>query len=81
MNLNKEHVGFPGGAAVKNLPANAGDTGDAGSIPRLKRSPGKGNDNPLQYSSLENFMERKAWQWGECGLSEALPGNRPGWKK
>ena len=55
-------MGFPGGAAVKNLPANAGDTGDAGSIPGLKRSPGKGNDNPLQYSSLENFMERKAWQ-------------------
>jgi len=60
--LNKEHVGFPGSAVVKNLPANAGDTGDAGSISGLKRAPGKGNDNPLQYSSLENFMERKAWQ-------------------
>ena len=55
-------MGFPGGAVVKNPPANAGDTGDAGSIPRLKRPPGKGNDNPLQYSCLENFMERKAWQ-------------------
>jgi len=39
--------GFPGGALVKNLPANAGDMG---SIPGLGRSPGKGNGNPLQYS-------------------------------
>ena len=39
---------------VKNLPANAGDTGEAGSIPGLGRSPGEGNGNPLQYSCLEN---------------------------
>ena len=38
---------------VKNLPANAGDTRDMGSIPGLGRSPGKGNGNPLQYSCLE----------------------------
>ena len=38
---------FPGGSAVKNLPANEEDTG---SIPGLRRSPGEGNDNPLQYS-------------------------------
>ena len=40
--------GFPGGSVVKNLPANAGNTGDAGSIPMLERSPGGGNGDPLQ---------------------------------
>ena len=43
---------------VKNLPANAGDGRDAGSIPGLGRSPGKGHGNPLQYSCLENSMDR-----------------------
>ena len=47
---------------VKNLPANAGDTGDIGSIPGLERSPGGGNGNPLQYSCLKNPMDRGAWQ-------------------
>ena len=47
---------------VKNLPANAGDIKDAGSIPRLGRSPGGGNGNPLQYSCLENPMDRGAWR-------------------
>ena len=47
---------------VKNPPANAGDTGDAGSIPGLGRSLGEGNGNPLQYSCLENPMDRGAWQ-------------------
>ena len=42
--------GFPGGANGKELPANAGDTGDAGLILELGRSPGGGHDNPLQYS-------------------------------
>ena len=45
---------------VKNLPANAGDVRDMGSIPGLGRSPGEGNGNPLQYFSLENFMDRGA---------------------
>ena len=45
--------GFPGGAEVKNLLANAGDAGDSGSIPGSGRSPGGGNGNPLQYSCLE----------------------------
>ena len=44
---------------VKTQPANAGDTG---SIPRLRISSGKGNDNPLQYSCLGNLMDRGAWQ-------------------
>ena len=52
---------FPGGAVVKNPPANARDTRDAGSIPGLGRSPGVGNDNPLQYSCLGNLMDRGAW--------------------
>ena len=43
---------------VKNLPANAGDVIDAGSIPGLGRSPGGGHGNPLQYSCLENPMDR-----------------------
>ena len=46
----------------KNLPANAGDTRDAGSIPRSGRSPGGENGNPLQYSCLEKSMDRGAWQ-------------------
>ena len=54
--MNNE--GFPGGLAVKNLPANAGD---AGSIPGLGRSPGEGNGKPLKYSCLENSMDRRAW--------------------
>ena len=52
---------FPGGAVAKNLPANAGDTGDASLIPGSGRSPGVGDDNPLQYSCLENSMNRGAW--------------------
>jgi len=47
---------------VKNLPANAGDAGDVGSIPGLGRSAGKRLDNPLQYFCLENSMDRGAWQ-------------------
>ena len=49
--------GFPGGSVVKNLLVNAGD---AGLIPGLGRSPGEGNGNPLQYSCLENPMDRGA---------------------
>ena len=46
---------------VKNPPANAGDVRDAGSIPGSGRSPGGGHGNPLQYSYLENPMDRGAW--------------------
>ena len=49
------------GIVVKNLPANVGDTRDLASIPGLGRSPGEGNDTPLQYSCLENPMDRGAW--------------------
>ena len=47
---------------IKNPSANAGDVRDAGLIPRLGRSPGEGNGNSLQYSCLENPMDRGAWQ-------------------
>ena len=46
---------------VKNLPASAGDIRDMGLIPRSGRSPGEGHGNPLQYSFLENFIDRGAW--------------------
>ena len=46
---------------VKNLPAKAGVTGDTGSIPGLGRSPGEGNGNPLQYSCLNNPMDKGEW--------------------
>ena len=47
---------------VKNRPANGGDSRDMGLIPGWGRSPGEGNDNPLQYSCLGKPMERGAWQ-------------------
>ena len=47
---------------VKNPPVNAGDVRDAGYISESGRSPGEGNDYPLQYSCLENLMDRGAWQ-------------------
>ena len=54
--------GFPAGAVVKNLPANAGDPRDLSSIPGSGRSPGVGGSNPLQYSCLEIPMDRGPWQ-------------------
>ena len=50
--------GFPGGSDSKESACNAGDPG---SIPGSGRSPGEGNDYPLQYSCLENSMDRGAW--------------------
>ena len=58
-----------GGTNVKNLPANAGDIRDVGSIPGLGRSPGGGHGNPLQYSYLENPMDRVAWQATVHGIT------------
>ena len=54
-------LGFPGSLAVDNPPANTGDTRDVGLTPGLGRSTGKGTGNPLQYSCLENPMDRGAW--------------------
>ena len=58
-------LSFPGGPVVKNLPANAG------SIPGLGRSPGEGNGNSLQYSCLENSMDRGAWQTIVHGVTKS----------
>ena len=55
---------------VKNLPAKAGDIRDMGSIPGSGRSPGKGNGNPLQYSCLENPIDRGAWQAAVHGVTK-----------
>ena len=53
---------IPDGAVVKSSPANTGDPRDACLNPELGRSPGVGKGNPLQYSCLENSMDRGAWQ-------------------
>ena len=53
--------GFPGGTVVKNLPAKAEDTRDAGSVSGSGKSPGVGTGNPLQYSCLGNSTDRRAW--------------------
>ena len=54
-------MGFPGGSVVKDLPAGIGDARDMGLISGLGKPPGVGNDNPLQYSCLENSMDRGTW--------------------
>ena len=56
---------------VKNLPANTGNIRDKGSIPGLGRSPERGHDNPLQYSCLENPMDRGACWATVLGVSES----------
>ena len=56
---------------IKNLPASAGDVRDVGSISGLERSPGEGNGNPLQYSFLENPMNRGAWQATVPGVTKS----------
>ena len=58
----KLNSGRLSGKVAKNLPDNAGDTGETGSIPISRRSPGEGYGNPLQYSGLENPMDRQAWK-------------------
>ena len=56
---------------VKNLPANAGDIRDMGSILGFRRSPGEGHSNPLQYSCLENSMDKGAWQATVHGFTKS----------
>ena len=56
---------------VKNSPASVGDLRDMGSIPGLGRSPGEGNDNTLQYSCLENPMDRGAWRATVHGVAKS----------
>ena len=62
------YMGFLGGSTVKNLPANAGD---AGSIPGSGKSPGEGNDNPLQYSCWDDLIK-------ECGGLQSMGSQRVG---
>ena len=57
--------------AVKNPPASARDGRDMGSTPGWGRSPGGGHDNPLQYSCLENPMDRGAWQATVHGVTKS----------
>ena len=60
--LNENLLGFPGGPSGKEPPANARDVRDTGWIPGLGSSPGAGHSNPLEYSYLENPMDRRTWQ-------------------
>ena len=70
--------GFPDGSVVKNLPVNAGETGDVGSIPGLGRSPGGGNSKPLQYSCLRKSHGQRSlaiyspWGRKELDTTERL---------
>ena len=64
-------MGFPGGTVLKNLPATAGDERDTVSIPGSGRYPRAGNGNPLQYSCLENPMDRGAWRDTVYGVIES----------
>ena len=63
--------GLPGSSVVKDLPANAGDTGDMDLILGSGRFPGVGNGNTLQYSCLENSMDRGAWQAKVHGVTKS----------
>ena len=65
------HVGFPGSSADKESACKAGDLG---SVPGLGRSPGEGNGNSLQYSCLENPMDRGACQATVQGVPESRTG-------
>ena len=56
------YLSFPNGSVDKEFTSSAGDIGDVSLIPGSGRSPGGGHDNPLQYSCLENPMDRGAWR-------------------
>ena len=63
--------GFPDGSVVKNLPANAGDVRDLGSVSEMGRAPGGREGNPLQYSCLGNPMDRGVWWAAVCGVTQS----------
>ena len=71
MSIHIHILGYLGSLVIKNLPANAGDTG---LTPGSGRSSGEGNGNPLQYSCLGNLMVRGAWQDIVHGVAKGLDG-------
>ena len=64
-------MGLPGGSVVKNLPVNATESGDVGSVPGSGRSPEVGNGNLLQYSCLENSMDGGPWRTTVHGVTKS----------
>ena len=66
--------GFPAGTNIERLPDNAGDIRDIISISELRKSPGGGHGYPLQYSFLENSMDRGAWQATVHGVATSWTG-------
>ena len=66
--IDMADLGFPGGSHSK---ATTCDAGDLGSIPGSLRSPGEGNGNPLEYSCLENPMDRGAWRATVHGVAKS----------
>ena len=68
LSMNRFNEGFPGDPSGKELPASAGDSRDAASIPGSGRAPGGGHGNPLQYSCLENpHAQRKLLGYSPWG--------------
>ena len=63
-------IGVPGSSASKESACDTGDAGDVGSIPGSGRFPWRRNDNPLQYSCLENAMDKEAWQVTVLGVTK-----------
>ena len=61
------YMGFPDGSAGKESACSVVTTGGLGLIPGLERAFGRGNDNPFQYSCLENLKDRRAWQLQSMG--------------
>ena len=71
--MNGKEMGIPSVSVVKNLPTRAGDARDAGLIPGSGRSPGEGNGNPLQYSSLGDPTDRGALQTTVPEITKSRP--------
>ena len=70
-------MGFSGGASGKEPACNTGHVRDKGSVPGSRRSPGGGNGNPLQYSCLENPMDKGAWRVTVHGVLKTLTWLKP----
>ena len=70
-------MGFPDGSSSKESLCSTGNTGDSGFVTRLRRYPGVGNGNPLQYSCLGNPMDRGTWLATVRGVSESDTTDHP----